>query len=278
MSVNIGHARDHRGTEPGDGARRRSRSRGVEEAAILKRLYGLIKYNRDWFPYLLRRYQHSSDGRLTAYRLRNGQTVTLKNDGRFILNEIFLDRVYDVPGTDISSCRSVLDVGANVGVFALYMASRAPEATIHCFEPGSSNFEILQRNLTRAGIRATVHKLAMSASPGAGYLTLQGTSVEYSLGAAGNHSEKVECVDWANALRLAGVECFDFVKMDIEGTEREILTACTDAQLQQMRVLSLEWHHSREELEALAARFRGLGFDTQAQIFGDHRYLKARRA
>jgi hypothetical protein len=118
----------------------------------------------------------------------------------------------------------------------------------------------------------------MSASPGAGYLTLQGISVEYSLRAAGNHSEKVECVDWENVIRLTGVECFDFVKMDIEGAELEILAACTDEQLQQMRVLSLEWHHSREELEALAERFRGLGFDAQAQIFGDHRYLKARRA
>jgi FkbM family methyltransferase len=210
--------------------------------------------------------------------LRNGQTVTLKDDGRFILNELFLDRIYDVPGTDIFSCRSVLDIGANVGVFALYMASRAPEATILCFEPASSNFEILQKNLTRAGIRAKAHELALSASPGAGYLSLQGSSVEYSLGAAGDHSEKVECVDWENLFRLAGVECFDFVKMDIEGAEREILTACTDAQLRQMRVLSLEWHHSREELEALAARFRRLGFDAQAQIFGDHRYLKARRA
>jgi hypothetical protein len=70
---------------------------------------------------------------------------------------------------------------------------------------------------------------------------------------------------------------FDFVKMDIEGAEREILTACSDAQLLQMRVLSLERHHSRKELEALADRFRGLGFNAEAQILGVHRYLKAYR-
>jgi FkbM family methyltransferase len=157
------------------------------------------------------------------------------------------------------------------------MASRAPEATIHCFEPESSNFEILQRNLARAGVRATAHKLAISASSGAGYLSLQGSSVEYSLGAADNNSQKVECVDWQDVFRIAGAECFDFVKMDIEGAERELLAACTDAQLAQMRVLSLEWHHSRDELNVLADRFRGLGFYADAQIFGDHRYLKAHR-
>jgi FkbM family methyltransferase len=247
------------------------------EAASIGRLYGLIKYNRDWLSYLLRRYQRPISDGLTTYRLRNGQAVTLKDDGRFTLNEIFLDRVYDVLGADISSCRSVLDVGANVGAFALYMASRAPGATIHCLEPETSNFEILQRNLTRAGVRATVHKLAMSASSGIGYLSLQGTSVEYSLGASGDQSEKVVCVSWDEAIRLAGVECFDFVKMDIEGAEREILTSCTDAQLLQMRILALEWHHSRSELDAVAARFRGLGFDATVQIFGDHQYLKAYR-
>jgi len=212
-----------------------------------------------------------------TYRLRNGQLITLKDDGRFILNEIFLDRVYDVAGADISSCRSVLDVGANVGAFALYMASQAPSATIHCLEPETSNFEILQRNLTRAGVRATVHKLAMSASSGIGYLNLEGSSVEYSLGTSRNQSEKVVCVGWDDAIRLAGVECFDFVKMDIEGVERDILASCTDAQLRQMRSLALEWHHSRSELEAVAARLRGLGFNATVQIFGDHRYLKAYR-
>jgi FkbM family methyltransferase len=243
----------------------------------LGRLYGLVKYNRDWLRYLFRRYQNASNSGLTTYRLRNGQIITLRDDGRFTLNEIYLDRLYDVPDTDISSCRSVLDIGANVGAFALYMASRAPEATIHCFEPESSNFEILQKNLIRAGIRATAHKLAVSASSGVGYLGLQGTSVEYSLAVAGDHSQKVECIDWDGVFHLAGVKCFDFVKMDIEGTEREILTTCTDAQLRQMRILSLEWHHSREELASLADRFRRLGFDAKAEIFGDHRYLKAHR-
>jgi FkbM family methyltransferase len=126
-------------------------------------------------------------------------------------------------------------------------------------------------------VRATAHKLAMSASSGIGYLSLQGGSVEYSLGATGDKSEQVVCVGWDDAIRLAHVECFDFVKMDIEGAERDILTSCTDAQLRQMRILALEWHHSRSELEGLAARLRGLGFDATVQIFGDHRYLKAYR-
>ena len=52
------------------------------------------------------------------------------------------------------------------------MAPRAPEATIHCFEPESSNFELPKQNLTRAGLRATARKFAISTSPGAGYLTL----------------------------------------------------------------------------------------------------------
>jgi FkbM family methyltransferase len=228
-------------------------------------------------PYLLGRYRHSAKGSSKLYRLRNGQSILVNDDARFTLNEIYLDRIYDVPGADISSCRSVLDIGANVGIFALYVASRAPEATIHCFEPQSSNFELLRRNLARAGIRATGHQLAVSASSGAGYLSLRGSSVEYSLGTAGDQSEKVECVEWDDLFRLAGLDCFDFVKMDIEGAERDILAACSDKQLRRMRALSLEWHHSTEELEALADRFRGLGFDAQAHFVGDHRCLKALR-
>jgi FkbM family methyltransferase len=214
---------------------------------------------------------------VSTYRLRNGQIVTLKAEARFILNEIYLDRVYDVPGADLGRCHSILDVGANTGIFALYVASVAPKASVYCFEPEPKNFEMLEHNLKRNRVRAKAYRLAVSNSSGVGYLQRKGSSAEYSLGDADATSAAVECIDWDQVFRLTGVDRFDFVKMDIEGHERQILASCTDDQLRRIGALSLEWHHGMEELEALAGRLRGIGFDARLQVLHGHdRYLKAR--
>ena len=244
--------------------------------SMLGRLSGLVRYNRDWPKYLLHRYA-GPRGPLATYRLRNGQTVALKPDVRFILNEIYLDRAYEIPGVDLAGCRSVLDLGANVGIFALYVASRSP-ALLHCFEPESTNYEVLERNLRANRVNAKAYKVALSTSCGTGRLRLDRSAAEYSLddGSAGR-TEAVECVDWDRLFEMTGVERFDFVKMDIEGAELEILRATTDERLRRIRALSMEWHHSAEELESLAARLRALGFEVNPVAVQATRLLKARQ-
>jgi FkbM family methyltransferase len=53
---------------------------------------------------------------------------------------------YAIPGyTKVDPV--ILDIGANVGAFAIWAFTKWPEATIHCYEPNPSNFEYLKNNL-----------------------------------------------------------------------------------------------------------------------------------
>jgi FkbM family methyltransferase len=241
-----------------------------------KRFVELVKYNRDWLKYILCRYKWMQDGDVVTFQLRNGQNIQLFSDGRFVLNEIYLDRVYDIPGVDFKQCRSVLDLGANIGVFALYVASRSPQTEVYCFEPYPRNFELLTRNLTTNRVPGRAFQFAVAAHCGTGYLEL-GSSVEHALSKSGSDGTKVECVDLKRVFDLAGVERFDFVKMDIEGAESEIFKRCTDDQLRRMGALAIEWHHSVSELQTVGERLQNIGFEVKIEVLpGNIRYLKAR--
>lgn len=244
---------------------------------MLGRIYRLARYNRDWARYLWGKYRPPRNDELLTFRLRNGQTVTLKAEVRFLLNEIYLDRVYDVPGVDFPTCRSILDLGANMGVFALYAAARAPGATVYCLEPAAQSFAILERNIRQNNVQAKLFRLAVAATCGAGHLSVVGTSAGYALGPAGPGMEQVECVDLEKVFELTGVEAFDFVKMDVEGAERDILTRCSDELLSRINALVIEWHHSWEELEALAERLRTIGFLAEPRLLDQIQYLWARQ-
>ena len=60
---------------------------------VLKRLFELPSYNRDWPKYLAYRYIGRGEGEHpVTFRLRNGQVITMPPESCFCLNEMYLDR------------------------------------------------------------------------------------------------------------------------------------------------------------------------------------------
>src|SRR5678816_1726198 len=55
----------------------------------------------------------------------------------------------------------ILDVGANIGTFAIWASYRWPGSTIHCYEPMPDNFAMLKNNVAQFGDRVTIHNVAI---------------------------------------------------------------------------------------------------------------------
>jgi FkbM family methyltransferase len=74
---------------------------------------------------------------------------------RLILDEILVDNLYFQEGVSISPGDIVLDVGANIGVFALCAAKQG--AQVYAYEPIPASFELLQQNIHLHGLDKIVH-------------------------------------------------------------------------------------------------------------------------
>jgi FkbM family methyltransferase len=205
----------------------------------------------------------------------------LRGSVRSTLNEIFLHKVYDVPGVDFSQCRQVFDLGANMGVFAIYVASQAPSANITCIEASSANFPLLERNLAANAGRACAYRLAVSSTSGRRRLSLSGGAGQYHLdNDVDDDFEMVECTSLANIFTMSGAETCDFLKMDIEGEELPILMETPLEVLRRVRAMAMEWHYPEEHLAPVRLRLAAAGFKTMVDYVGHAReqvMLKARR-
>jgi FkbM family methyltransferase len=62
-----------------------------------------------------------------------------------LIREIF-NGEYDLPYSHPAPV--ILDIGANIGGFAIWAAQRWQNSILHCYEPLPSNFALLQRNLS----------------------------------------------------------------------------------------------------------------------------------
>ncbi|SBT43211.1 non-ribosomal peptide synthetase [Micromonospora auratinigra] len=88
------------------------------------------------------------------------------HETRYLYDEIFVQQVYLRDGIELRPGATVFDVGANIGMFSLFVHSVCPDATIHAFEPVPSVAELLRRNVTGFGVPATVHPFGLSRAEG----------------------------------------------------------------------------------------------------------------
>lgn len=85
---------------------------------------------------------------------------------KFVYHEIFEDRIYFRHGITLKENDTVFDIGANIGLFSLFVAENFPTAKIHAFEPSPQIFKILEANLARFGGRAVAHNCGIAGQAG----------------------------------------------------------------------------------------------------------------
>jgi amino acid adenylation domain-containing protein/FkbM family methyltransferase len=90
-----------------------------------------------------------------TYRLRNGMVVAHcnANETRYLYEELFEKKIYLQHGIELPEDGWVVDVGANIGMFSMMVASHWPKARVLAFEPIEAIYEILEANTARYGER-----------------------------------------------------------------------------------------------------------------------------
>ncbi|MET8816085.1 FkbM family methyltransferase [Streptomyces sp. NPDC004549] len=89
---------------------------------------------------------------------------TNANETRELYDEIVVRNQYLRHGVQLCDGDTVVDVGANIGMFALFAAAQASKVTVHAFEPVPVVARALQTNMSLYGISGTVSCAAVGAS------------------------------------------------------------------------------------------------------------------
>ena len=167
-------------------------------------------------------------------------TVPDGHDVRTV-NEVFCRHDY---GT--TAHRVVIDIGANIGVAALYFLSRRPDAVVYAFEPVAANLETLERNLAPFRDRVRVDRRAVSPTGGPARFFVERVGRYSGLADYYPHDLEheevvVETVAVADALDavLAEEGHIDLLKVDTEGSESALVAAVRPDQWQ--RIGAVRW-------------------------------------
>jgi FkbM family methyltransferase len=164
------------------------------------------------------------------------------------MDELFVEEVYRF--TSVNTAPYIIDCGANIGLSIIYFKKLFPLARIVAFEPDKDLFRTLNENIEQFKFEnvQVVNKGVWSEETTLSFLaegTLGGKVIE----PAGPSEAGVISIPTVK-LKDYLHEKVEFLKIDIEGAEYEVLIDCAAA-LKNVELLFVEYHSSPEKPQRL---------------------------
>jgi FkbM family methyltransferase len=170
---------------------------------------------------------------------------------------------YLVPGLVPRRGEHVIDIGANIGVFALWATRKG--ASVTCYEPGPETFDCLVKNTAKRPVDA-VHAAVVGQShsePVARLYLHDKQSTRHTLlgHEIGSGEALTSYVDVpAISIREVLSDACDLLKVDCEGGEFEIFGTVDGDVLRRARRIVMEFHRTAGDPETLLRILADCGF------------------
>lgn len=176
--------------------------------------------------------------------------------------EIYAQEIYPVGPTD----DVIVDVGANIGSFSVYAATRRPSVRVYAYEPVAENLERLRANVAPFGDRVTVNPVAMAVAAGEVQFGIEETGRYGGIGVETAAHITVPAVAIADVVTeiIEREGRIDVLKLDVEGLERDLLAAVPEAAAAKIGRVVLEWRY--DDLRGLEP-WKQLGFTVSGGPF-----------
>lgn len=178
-------------------------------------------------------------------KLRTGIEIYIR-PGTFdknVVYEIFLRNDYLINGIQVRDSDTILDVGANIGIFSILVAGMCPNGRIYAIEPIPDNCEILRRNIKLNKIsNIEILELALSDHDGHDEIYIDDRNLGGNSFFIDGVPLKVKVITLESLIRTLNLERINLIKMDCEGSEFDIIMSSSDEILCKIEYISLEYH------------------------------------
>jgi FkbH-like protein/FkbM family methyltransferase len=218
------------------------------------------------------------------YTLPNGMEIAHLNkyETDYLYKEIFLDECYLRHGIVLEEMSTIVDIGANIGLFSLFVSERCRDAKIYAFEPSPMAFSVLKTNCRLYGLSVKAFGLGVSDRKKVGKFTFYKNASVFSGFQASEDEDRqairsvvrnmlnegagtdtgsfeeyideilrgrlestsIDCqmLSVSDIIETNGIEKIDLLKIDAEKSELDILRGIRDADWPKIRQLVVEVH------------------------------------
>ncbi|MEM5791996.1 MAG: FkbM family methyltransferase [Candidatus Aenigmatarchaeota archaeon] len=207
----------------------------------IKRIIKSIFVFKNWPLYFTEKF---SKNIYSIFDTRQGVKIKTRREtaDKGIILEIFFDKAYNPNGFEIKDGDTVIDIGGHIGVFSLY-ASTFTRNKIICFEPIKENFNLLNENIrinNKKNIKA--YNLAVCNQKKLKIFLNENNTGGHSYFDKSKKYETVNCITLEEIFKIEKIEKCNFMKIDCEGCEYDVLLKAPKNIIDKIEKISMEIH------------------------------------
>tara|TARA_A100001201_G_scaffold143445_1_gene145130 strand:- start:9643 stop:10401 length:759 start_codon:yes stop_codon:yes gene_type:complete len=173
-----------------------------------------------------------------------------------VIDEVVTNDCYKLESINLREAPNIIDVGGHIGAFSKYCAWRWPYSQIHTFEANSSNWELIEKNISDIKYKVNLYKgAAVGKVPKNNKLVINKAQANEITGGWGIiFDDKAEVVETDTCATLKidtffnlseiikDMDKVDILKLDCEGSEFSILKHLSKEEIFKIDYIVCEVH------------------------------------
>lgn len=187
-------------------------------------------------------------------KMKNGIKIKLRTNSTDLqaFANVWLLEEYRKNGFEIKNNDVIIDIGAHIGLFTTYVSQYCKRGRIFAYEPIKENFELLNENIRINNLMNVNSKNnAVSDKNGIRKIFLSDDESGHSFYANGDKYVEVNTLTLNEIIEHNGIQKCNFLKLDCEGAEFEILEGLNEQHYNKIEKICLEYHLDRDDFGKL---------------------------
>ena len=243
---------------------------------ILVRSWKILK---NWYLYPLVYFKLTKKD-YVIFETRSGLKIKIRVNSTDLmaLTHVWMIQEYSGDDFPISNDDVIIDVGAHIGLFALFASQFCKNGKIFCYEPIKENYKILIENIEMNQIQNIFpNNLAVTKKTSRVKIFLNDDQSGHSMFIQNKNFVEVDSKSLSDIFIDNGIKECDFLKLDCEGAEYEIVESLPSDLFTKINKTVIEYHMvdtKPELLEQLINKLKQFSFSVHTRpLFVDIGFL-----
>ena len=247
---------------------------------VFARSWNILK---NWYLYPLVYFKLTKKDHV-IFETRSGLKIKIRVNSTDLMafTHVWMIQEYSDDNFSINNDDVIIDVGAHIGLFALFASQFCKNGKIFCYEPIKENYKILIENIEMNQIQNIFpNNLAVTKKTSRVKIFLNDDQSGHSMFIQNKNFVEVDSKSLSDIFIDNGIKECDFLKLDCEGAEYEIIESLPSDLFTKINKTAIEYHMvdtKPELLEQLINKFKQFSFSVHTRsLFADIGFLFAKK-
>ena len=247
---------------------------------VFARSWNILK---NWYLYPLVYFKLTKKD-YVVFETRSGLKIKIRVNSTDLMafTHVWMIQEYSDDNFSINNDDVIIDVGAHIGLFALFASQFCKNGKIFCYEPIKENYKILIENIEMNQIQNIFpNNLAVTKETSRVKIFLNDDQSGHSMFIQNKNFVEVDSKSLSDIFIDNGIKECDFLKLDCEGAEYEIIESLSSDLFTKINKTVIEYHMvdtKPELLEQLINKLKQFSFSVHTRpLFVDIGFLFAKK-